>query len=95
MLLLDMSDRGSTLRIGGLTPEPAFFYARFSHLFGGDDVFLTWQKASVERAAERWSNLRFLDLAIRNHFNPNVTARPPMSTRMIDPLDSDGAFLRA
>lgn len=93
LLLLDGSDRGA-LRIGGVTPEPSFFYARFSHLFGGADAFLTWQRAAVERAAARWPNLRFLDLAIRNHFNPNVTARPWIAARMIDPLDMDSDLLR-
>ncbi len=93
LLLLGQSERGTRLRIGGLTPEPSFFYSRFSHLFGEGDAFRTWQRAEVAAAAERWPSLRFLDLAIRNHFNPNVTARPRVAARMIDTLDAESGLL--
>ena len=94
LLLLGQSERGTWLRIGGLTPEPSFFYSRFSHLFGEGDAFRTWQRVEVASAAERWPSLRFLDLAIRNHFNPNVTARTPVAAQMIDPLEAEGELLR-
>jgi hypothetical protein len=94
LLLLGQSEQGVRLRIGGLTPEPSFFYSRFSHLFGEGDTFRTWQRAAVAAAAARWPSLRFLDLAIRNHFNPNVTARPPVAARAIDPLDAESELLR-
>ena len=94
LLLLGVSERGLSLRIGGITPEPSFFYSRFSHLFGDGDAFRTWQRVAVAEAAARWPNLRFLDLAIRNHLNPNVTARPPVAARMVDPLDAESGLLR-
>jgi hypothetical protein len=94
LLLLGLSNRSAVLRIGGLTPEPCFFYSRFSHLFGSDDAFLAWQRVAVAADGSRRPELRFLDLAIRNHFNPNVTARPPVAADFIDPLDTDSALLR-
>jgi hypothetical protein len=94
LLLLGQSERGVRLRIGGLTPEPSFFYSRFSHLFGEGDAFRTWQRASIAAAAARWPRLRFLDLAIRNHFNPNVTARPTAAAQVIDPIDAESGLLR-
>jgi hypothetical protein len=94
LLLVVQSERGARLRIGGLTPEPSFFHSRFSHLFGEGDVFRAWQRDSVAAAAARWPSLRFLDLAIRNHFNPNVTARPPVAARVIDPIDAESGLLR-
>ena len=94
LLLLAQSNRGVSLRIGGLTSEPCFFYSRFSHLFGDEDAFRTWQKAAVAAAASRWPSLQFLDLGIRNHFNPNVTARPSVAADMIDPLDAESGLLR-
>lgn len=94
LLLLGQSDRGAILRIGGLTPEPSFFYSRFSHLFGEGDAFLSWQRIAVATSAARWPGLQFCELAIRNHFNPNVTARPAVAERMIDPLDAGNGLLR-
>jgi hypothetical protein len=35
-----------------------------------------------------------MDLAIRNHHNPNVASRPRTTARIIDPLDHDGSALR-
>ena len=35
-----------------------------------------------------------MDLAIRNHHNPNVASRPRTTSRLIDPLDHDGSALR-
>ena len=93
LLLISQSERGARLRIGGLTPEPSFFYSRFSHLFGEGDAFRTWQSDAVAAAAARWPSLRFLDLAIRNHFNPNVTARPRVAAHIIDPLDAENGLL--
>jgi hypothetical protein len=95
LLILGRSERGAILRIGGLTPEPSFFYSRFSHLFGECDAFLGWQRTVVAASAARWPALRFCDLAIRNHFNPNVTARPAVAECMIDPFDSKGLLRRA
>jgi len=94
LLLIGQTNHGVLLRIGGLTPEPSFFYSRFSHLFGGGDPFLTWQRDAVAAASARWPGLRFLDLAIRNHFNPNVTARPSVAADVIDPLGAENALLR-
>lgn len=94
LLLIGRSDLGTILRIGGLTPEPSFFYSRFSHLFGECDAFLGWQRTAVTASAARWPELRFCEIAIRNHFNANVTARPTVTERMIDPLDAGNELLR-
>jgi hypothetical protein len=94
LLLLGRSNRGAILRIGGLTPEPSFFYSRFSHLFGEGDAFLGWQRTALAASAARWPGLRFCELAIRNHFNPNVTARPAVAEWTIDPLDAGNGLLR-
>ncbi|TYO68391.1 hypothetical protein FXV83_00735 [Bradyrhizobium hipponense] len=94
LLLLGRSDQGAILRIGGLTPEPSFFYSRFSHLFGERDAFLGWLRTTVTASAARWPELRFCEIAIRNHFSPNVTARPVVTERMIDPLDAGNGLLR-
>lgn len=94
MLLLGRSAVGLHLRVGGLTPEPSFFYSRFSHLFGEGDAFRIWQRTKIGAAGQRWPGLRFLDLAIRNHFNPNVTARPRAAAGFIDPLDAESGLLR-
>lgn len=98
LLLLDISDQGTVLRIGGVTPEPCFFYSRFSHLFRNDDraadSFLKWQRTAVDETCSRWPRLTFVDLAIRNHFNPNVVARPHFAARTIDPLNAASRLLR-
>jgi hypothetical protein len=94
LLLLGQSDGRPLLRIGGLTPEPSFFYSRFSGLFDKGDAFRTWQRATIAEMTARWPGLRFLDLAIRNHLNPNVTARPPVAAAIIDPLDTESRLLR-
>jgi hypothetical protein len=98
LLLLGVSDRGMALRIGGLTPEPCFFYSRFSHLFSdrdrAPDAFLTWQRTAIADAASRWPRLEFHDVAIRNHFSPNVVARPRVAARMLDPLDPESQLLQ-
>jgi hypothetical protein len=98
LLLVGTSDSGVELRIGGVTPEPCFFYARFSYLFCPDprvpDPFLKWHKAATGEVEARWPELQFMDLAIRNHHNPNVASRPRTASRIIDPLDQDGSALR-
>ena len=98
LLLFGASERGSVLRIGGVTPEPCFFYSRFSYLFCGDerapDPFLAWHRAGIGEIESRWPQLRFLDLAVRNHRNPNVAARPRTASQLIDPLADDGRALR-
>jgi Lantibiotic dehydratase, N terminus len=98
LLLLGVSNEGVSLRIGGVTPEPCFFYSRFSHLFGNDDrtpdAFLKWQRTVVAEAVSQGSRLEFLDLAIRNHLNPNVVARPHVASRMVDPLDAASPLLQ-
>lgn len=98
LLLVGASDGGVDLRIGGVTPEPCFFYARFSYLFCPDprapDAFLKWHKAATGEVEARWPQLQFMDLAIRNHHNPNVASRPRTTSRLIDPLDHDGSALR-
>jgi hypothetical protein len=93
LLLAFPSKSGATpVRIGGITPEPCFFYSRFAHLFGSDDPFPTWHRAGVARAVDQWP-LDFRDLAIRNHLNSNVTARPPSTLPLADPLDADDGLL--
>ncbi len=91
LLLLDISDQGAALRIGGVTPETCFFYSRFSHLFCNDDHelddFLRWQRAAIAETISRWPQLEFVDLAVRNHVHPNVVARPQIASQLIDPLD--------
>jgi lantibiotic biosynthesis dehydratase-like protein len=98
LLLVGAPDEGVELRIGGVTPEPCFFYARFSYLFCPDprvpDPFLKWHKAATAEVEARWPQLQFMDLAIRNHHNPNVAARPRTASRLIDPLDHDGSALK-
>lgn len=98
LLLLGVSDQGWALRIGGVTPEPSFFYSRLSHLFSNDghatDGFLEWQRTAVEKISFRWPRLKFVDLAIRNHFTPNVAARPRITSEMIDPLDAVSGLLQ-
>lgn len=97
LFLIGSSGSDLVVRLGGVTPEPCFFYARFSYLFGADerapDAFLAWHRAGIRAIESRWPQLQFCDLAIRNHRSPNVTARPRTSSRLIDPLD-DGATLR-
>jgi hypothetical protein len=94
LLLLGRSsmDRDTPLRIGGLTPEPCFFHSRFAHLFGHDDPLLAWHCAGFARLEAKWP-LEFSDLAIRNHLNPNVTARPPSGLPLVDALDTDSQLL--
>jgi hypothetical protein len=98
LLLLDTSNRGTALRIGGVTPEPCFFYGRFSHLFCNDgrapDAFLKWQRTAIAEAVLRWPRLEFADLAIRNHLNPNAAARPDVASQLIDPLDAASPLLQ-
>jgi hypothetical protein len=98
LVLVGASENGIDLRIGGVTPEPCFFYARFSYLFSSDprapDPFLKWHQATTSEVEAKWPQLQFMDLAIRNHHNPNVTSRPRTASRFIDPLDHDGSVLR-
>lgn len=98
LLLVGRGADGPAFRIGGLTPEPSFFHARFAPLFrrdaGAPDAFLSWLAAGLRAVEKRWPALGACDLAIRNQRNPNVTARPRLSDRLLDPLDDGGRFLR-
>ncbi|WP_025034668.1 lantibiotic dehydratase [Bradyrhizobium sp. DOA9] len=87
------ADGDAPLRIGGLTPEPCFFHSRFAHLFDPDDPFRQWHAAELAQATAQWPRIQLRDLAIRNHHNPNVTARPPSLLQLIDPLDTDSRFM--
>ncbi|WP_407520161.1 lantibiotic dehydratase [Methylobacterium oryzisoli] len=90
LLLVGAGGEEPVLRLGGITPEPCFFYARFSHLFGsgGPDPFRVWLDASLRAIEARAPHLRFPDLAVRNHRAPNVAARPRFSPDLLDPLDA-------
>ncbi|GJE00520.1 lantibiotic dehydratase [Methylobacterium isbiliense] len=91
LLLVGTGAEEPALRLGGITPEPCFFYARFSHLFGdagaGPDPFRAWLQASLRAVEARAPHLRFADLAVRNQRAPNVAARPRLSPDLVDPLD--------
>ncbi|WP_018263002.1 lantibiotic dehydratase [Methylobacterium sp. WSM2598] len=94
LLLVDADGR---LRLGGITPEPAFFHGRFAALLGaasdGSDAFLDWLRGAL-RGIEARHPVRFCDIAIRNHRAPNVTARPASARRALDPLAGGGEALR-
>ena len=99
LLMIGVDGADVQVRMGGVTPDPCFFYSRFHDLLGADrrapDSFLVWQMTAIEAIERQWPRLKFADLAIRNHHNPNVTARPRLASQLVDPLDDgDGAFLR-
>jgi hypothetical protein len=99
LLMIGVDGAVVQVRMGGVTPDPCFFYSRFHDLLGADrlapDCFLAWQTTATEAIERQWPRLKFVDLAIRNHRNPNVTARPRLTSQLVDPLDDgDGSLLR-
>ena len=96
LLLVGLLNGDTIFRIGGITPEPCFFYSRFSRVLGRNrdelDEFQKWQTATTGEIVQKFPRLRFEDLAVRN-FNLNVAARPRFASEVIDPLDGASRLL--
>jgi hypothetical protein len=94
-LLLIGGASSRSLRLGGVSPDPCLFYARFHHLFqtGADgSPFTRWYREGLWRMETACPGLEFVDLGVRIGANLNAAARPRFARHWVDPLGIDGAL---